>query len=155
MVSLKNEFRRWGKRLINGDNNYLLITKDDGSNTWLLVFNQCVESIKHVYIEADAYGDGNTFMYDYSWDIESPQKFGCTLIIKKGGELLCKDALGFRRICNGANAPLTAFRACFQTEDYEFNYEFKDSKARITTYNLHNYRDNDDDPSAKSDWLWE
>ena len=154
MVNLKKEFRRWGKQLRNGNNDYMLITKDCEKNTWILVFNKIVKPIKQIDIEADTYGDGHGFMYDYTWDLESIPNFWCALIIRKRGELLCKDCSGIHGFLNGKKAPLTAFRVRFYTEDFEFEYEFKDAKARITTYNLHKYR-GDEDTTCKGDWLWE
>ena len=154
MVTLQ-DLRRWKNRLRNGDNDYMLIAKDCESNTWQLIFNKSVTPIKHIEIEADAYGDGHAFVYDYTYDVESTPDFWCALLIKRGGEFLCKDCSGVHGFLNGEDAPLSVFRVCFQTEDYEFNYKFKNFKTRITTYNLHKYCGNDDDPSAKGDWLWE
>ena len=108
-----------------------------------------------MYIEANTHEGGKVFAYEYIYDIESIPEFWCAFLIKKGGELLCKDCSGVHGFLNGEATPFTTFRVSWQTENVEFNYEFKDSKARITTYHLHKYCGKNDDPSAKGDWLWE
>ena len=155
LTTYEKELRRWANRLRKGNKEYMIIAKDCERNTWNLVFDKGVIPIKHIYIEADTYGDGHPFRYDYTWNIESIPEFWCALAIKKGGDLLCKDRSGVHGFLNGKHAPLAAFRVCFRTDDYEFNYKFENLMTSITTYNLHKYCGNDDDPSAKSDWIWE